>query len=287
MSILNRSELSKLITDQEIIIGDKVAQDAKNDYSAESSIQPCSVYLHVGEIYLPEQRKNKRGSETNPIKGPYSLEPGEVILVRTDEKLSIPSNIGGICFAPAQYSLKGLLIVNIGHIDPGYHGKLHYTVVNLGKENFIIEKNSPISKLLLFQLSADTCPRGSEKFIKVKDVDIPEIVHNSLPRLSKSFMNINDKTEKRIQSKFSRYSILIPLLSAIVTAVIAFVIPLSFNRFSEISELQTKNGINEIRIENLKEDYEIQIKNMKEDYDKDIEELSEKISELEELIEQD
>lgn len=84
-----------------------------------------------------------------------------------------------MCSAPARLPLNGMLIVNIGYIAPGYVGKLHFTVINLGKENLTLRKGDIITALLLFKLSKDTVPFGLE-FIQIDGISVPRTVNDNL-----------------------------------------------------------------------------------------------------------
>lgn len=270
MNILNRAEISRLIRDKKIITGDTIYKDIQLDYYHNSSLKPCSVYLHLGEVYIPEQKDGARGSLTNPVTDQYVLEPGEVVLVRTEEVLNIPADIGGICFAPANFSLKGLLIVNIGHIDPGYKGKLHFNVVNLGKEKFPLQRDSLIAKLLIFGLSENTVSQGEEEYIDVGGKNVPKAVYESLPLLSKSFMNFKSSTEERINQRFGFFSVLIPILSVLATLIIPKLIPDFWNQENRLYAIEKTNAV-----------YEVQIEDLRKDYEEDLQILEEKIKELE------
>jgi deoxycytidine triphosphate deaminase len=184
-----------------------------------SPVESCSIDLHIGDIYIPETKHKSYGGKFNPEIN-YTLEPGNSVLVRTDETLNMPADIGAICFAPFRYSIKGLLIVNIGHIDPGYKGKLHYTVVNLGKKEFNLNKNDVISTLLVFKLSDKTKLFGAEQFININGKKISKTVNDSLPYLSKTFMNFEKKAKQIVKKEINYAQLTVPILTGLVSILL-------------------------------------------------------------------
>jgi len=139
MNVLSRDEIISLFTSNALKIETPDnfyrAQAALN-YSYDNSFQQCSLDLHVGSIYIPESDNGGPGSMTHPKTDDCVLSTGETVLISTREKITLPNNIGAICFSKSSMALKGVLITNMGHVDPGYSGHLHFTAINMGKEKF-------------------------------------------------------------------------------------------------------------------------------------------------------
>jgi len=62
-------------------------------------------------------------------------------------------DLAGIAFPPASLSLKGLLTTNPGHIDPGYNGPLHLTVINMGRAPIALKAGERIMRVLFLVLT--------------------------------------------------------------------------------------------------------------------------------------
>src|ERR1044071_7570853 len=121
MKLLTDAELKQRIeSSNRIIFG---VPEPKDWFSKDSPIQPSSVDLHIGEIFLPETKKDDPGYETTPL-SEHSLEPGHTAVVTTQEEFVLPGNVAGIGFPPSHISFKGILMTNPGHIDAGYRGRL-------------------------------------------------------------------------------------------------------------------------------------------------------------------
>src|SRR5437868_3919376 len=67
------SKTMKLLVDTELVqllnVAKPFISDVKppNDwFGPDSPVQPCSMDLHIGDIFLPEAKAGKRGSEEKP-----------------------------------------------------------------------------------------------------------------------------------------------------------------------------------------------------------------------------
>jgi deoxycytidine triphosphate deaminase len=218
MNILTRDKIIELIKRDKDIINDSEAffqSDINNKFLKSSHIQQCSVDLHIGNIYLPELKENNRGSASNPIETEHVLQTGQTALIRTKEEVRFPTNIAGICFAPSRITLKGVLITNMGHVDPGYKGHLHFTIINMGKSPYVLRNRDIICTMLLIELNSNTEPFG-EEIIKN---EIPYAVSENLPKLSKDFLDIERRSKSIAKNEVSKakfWSISIPLLVALI-----------------------------------------------------------------------
>src|ERR1700688_40938 len=70
-------------------------------YSKDSAVQASSLDLHIGEIFLPDTKKDDEGGQQNP-KSSHWLQTGETAVVTTKETLHFPGNIAGFGFPPSR-----------------------------------------------------------------------------------------------------------------------------------------------------------------------------------------
>jgi dCTP deaminase len=123
-------------------------------YGKESPIQPSSVDLTVGDIYIPPRNPSFPGA-TFSTESNCVLNTGHTAMVSTAQTLKLPNNIAAIGFPPSHVSIQGLLMTNPGHIDPGYEGPMHLTVINMGLKPFSLRRGDVIATLLFYRLGAD------------------------------------------------------------------------------------------------------------------------------------
>ena len=229
MNLLARDEIVSLLKQDPDIINDEDGffhRGYDTEYTKNSHVQQCSVDLHIGKIYRPEIEDPKTGSCENPLNIEHLLKTGNTALIRTLEKVKLPTNIAGICFAPSWITLKGILITNMGHVDPGYEGHLHFTVINMGKEPYALRPNDEICTFLFIDLNRYTPPSGKESFEEGKFIDgveVPRLIKKSLPRLSNDFLDF-EKRSTDIAKKEIRDSKYYTLLYAVGMPVVIAVI---------------------------------------------------------------
>lgn len=165
-------------------------------FSEGSPIQPSSVDLHVGEIFLPlvgqASCKDVAGLQE------HILEPGETAVVTTSEMLKLPSQIGAFGFPPTRVSGKAVLMTNPGHVDPGFHGRMRFTLINMGREPFQIRYGDPIVTLLFLKTSSTPTADYLKRNPRVPHADGPSV--DSLHRLGKDFLDFTRRAEAIAQA---------------------------------------------------------------------------------------
>jgi len=150
MKLLIDAELQEKVSKGELVIGGFKESDKSCWKTKDSAIQPCSLDLHIGEIFIPQ-------GDDKPLTK-HCLQPGETVVIRTMETLHLSNKCAAIGFPPSSISRDGILTTNPGHVDPGYRGAFHITLINMGKKPYPLEKGGLIVTLLVFEL--DSCSRG-------------------------------------------------------------------------------------------------------------------------------
>jgi dCTP deaminase len=69
-----------------------------------------------------------------PVNGVLMIKPGQFGLLYTEETVHIPANVIAFISIKASIKFKGLVNVSGFHVDPGYHGRLKFSVYNAGTE---------------------------------------------------------------------------------------------------------------------------------------------------------
>src|SRR5947208_2986327 len=119
MTILRYEDIDAAITGGELLVN-----------AVNASIQPASYDLRVGTIFREGQIINADHPEHARQ---FSIQPGELVSIFTLEELKLPADIAGFAFAMNALSSQGLLVLNPGHVDPGYKGPLTVKAINLRK----------------------------------------------------------------------------------------------------------------------------------------------------------
>jgi deoxycytidine triphosphate deaminase len=124
-------------------INKKMILDAGTD-----AIQPCSYDMSVGTIFKDGEIITKANSKGEHV----ILEPGEIISLFTKEELNLPRNIAATAFPMNSMSSEGILVLNPGHIDPGFRGPLTVRAINIRKTPKTIWIGMPIFTLVFERL---------------------------------------------------------------------------------------------------------------------------------------
>lgn len=256
-----------------------VPQRLQDPYVTESHIQPSSLDLTIGRIFVPNESGEYDDTIDVPGLDEYVLETGQTAVVETAERFKLPDEIAGFGFPPARVSRNGILMTNPGHIDPGYEGKLSFTLVNMGRSKYPLEKGKIICTVLLFKL--DRKPARSYRE-RVGQSGSREMAYQRiLRRLSPDFLEINNRAKevaKRVtdeaeieiknaeleiknaelrlksdEQKWKRWTVIAPVIAAVLTAIVT----LSINLFWFNADLEKDISVLEAKIETLELDKRI------------------------------
>jgi len=115
-------------------------------------IQPASVDLKISdEIMVPKGR----GYETVK-KNEILLPPKTHVLVRTEEHVELPNDVGGIVKLRSSLSRIGVMLNNAGWIDPGFKGTLTLSVFNPNDSPLEIKRGTRFFQLVLLRLDRES-----------------------------------------------------------------------------------------------------------------------------------
>lgn len=82
------------------------------------------------------------------------LRPGEKKIVKTGVSMAIPQGYVGLVWDRSSIAAKHSIHSMAGVIDSGYRGEIMVVMINLGKEDFRIEKGMRIAQMLIQPVSS-------------------------------------------------------------------------------------------------------------------------------------
>jgi hypothetical protein len=85
-------------------------------------------------------------------------------------------------------------MTNVGHVDPGYQGYLHLTVINMGREEYTIRKDDRLVSLIFFKLNK----KASKGWVARRGGQKPSdsaLVDTALQKLSRDFLDVQDRAK--------------------------------------------------------------------------------------------
>lgn len=216
-----------------------------NPYSKDSPVQSSSIDLHIGNIYIPGKKAEDAGGAQSP-KSEHVLKTGETAVVTTKETLHLPANIAALGYPPSRVSFKGLLMTNPGHVDPGYEGVMRFTVINMGKDPYPLERGKEIVTLLLFSMdhSAHTHwglrnPGGST---------LP--TQPQINRLSEDFVDVEKRARKIARKQGVKWTVIATLVITVLGALLQTLGGGHLFYGTDIEELKKRQDIVEYDLKN-------------------------------------
>ena len=197
----------------------------------------CSAYeLTLGaEAYVtPKQgddlRKNKKDMLSPPqsekiggtIKskggGTVVIPPGQFALLLTEEKISIPAQAMGFISLKLKSKFRGLINVSGFHVDPGFKGRLIFSVYNAGPSDIPLDRGDRLFQLWIADLSGevvDIYTRSEPGY-----AGIPSDLVSKVSRERHSLQALSERVDD-LKNKVQLYSALAAALATVFGLMVA------------------------------------------------------------------
>lgn len=137
----------------------------------------CSYELSMGpEAYVTSSDTKKR--QVLADKEQVLIPSGQFAHLLTEEHITVPLTAIGLISIKSKYKLSGLVNVSGFHVDPGYKGRLVFSVYNAGTSAIIITKGVPIFLLWLSTLEGttdDSYEGGRLGLTSLRDAEIMQL----------------------------------------------------------------------------------------------------------------
>ncbi len=167
----------------------------------EDRIKHGSYELSVGpEAFITSEASGKK----------QNIEPGAQIvipsgqfgLMLTEENVNIPNDTIGFISIRASVKFRGLVNVSGFHVDPGFSGRLKFSVYNAGSQNIVLSRNQRVFLIWFSDLDQQTSDtysgeHSSQQSITSEDVmrlqgevASPGQLRKELQQLQNSLSNI-------------------------------------------------------------------------------------------------
>ena len=124
----------------------------------EARIDNVAYELCLGEeVYLTDSASGKK-EILDAKNSQVVIKPGQFALLLTDEKLSIPNDILAFISIKFSQKIKGLVNVSGFHVDPGFVGKIIFSVYNAGPATIVLDKGKPYFMIWFSKLTSSSTP---------------------------------------------------------------------------------------------------------------------------------
>jgi dCTP deaminase len=136
-------------------IKQRVPNEGLVDPYSSTRVKHAAYELSLGpEVLITSQQKRTKYR----LKDGESvvIPPGQFGLLLTEEVVQIPPDSIGLISMRFGVKSRGLINVSGFHVDPGFSGRLKFSVYNAGSTNIVVSRGDPIFLLWLCDLSSTT-----------------------------------------------------------------------------------------------------------------------------------
>lgn len=125
--------------------------------------------------------------------GTIVIPPGQFGFLLTEEVVSIPKNVMGFISLKSKAKFQGLINVSGFHVDPGFEGRLIYSVFNAGPTALPLSRGDNLFLLWLADLSG----RAQKPYYKLKPgyVEIPTDLVSGVSRETHSLQDLANRVD--------------------------------------------------------------------------------------------
>jgi len=183
----------------------------------EKAVEHGAYELGLGpEAFLTSNDENKKTvlNEGEQLVIP----PGQFCLLLTEEKVLIPNNAIGLISIKARVKFRGLINVSGFHVDPGFQGRLKFSVYNAGSQNIVLQRKQRV--FLLWFCDMD---RATSDTYKGARINQSEISTEDVMRMQGEIASPG-QLGKEIQEVQTNVRVLNWMLGFLVTIVIGFIL---------------------------------------------------------------
>lgn len=204
------------LTDDEI-------KESRTAFFKEGEFDPkqakrASYDLSLGQdVYISGEDYPKRLSEIDPF---VSIPRGQFALLMTKEYVTMPPNYLGFISIRFGRKAQGLINVSGFHVDPGFQGKIVFSVFNAGPSDVVLQYGLPTFMIFFYKLrgSVGTRYEGEMQYQE----HLPTKLVTSVRGVSASLTDV----DRRVRDLEIANRIFIGLLAALAAGLVALFVQL-------------------------------------------------------------
>lgn len=178
------------------------------------SVVEAAMELSLGpEAYISGGRDKKILKAGDMV----TIAPGEIAMLLTEEWVEVPKDVLGFISLKTRIKVPGLINVSGFHVDPGFKGRLIFTVYNAGTETCAFTRGQKMF-LLWF---ADLREPGEEKEHKGNRQELKMIKGDEISRLTgevKSPAKLHERLQK-LEVSIKIYGVLLVAFVLMMSAM--------------------------------------------------------------------
>ncbi|HUT70232.1 MAG TPA: hypothetical protein VMW89_06110 [Desulfatiglandales bacterium] len=179
-------------------------------------LQPSSYELRLGEeVFLSSEKKLVRLGQ-NQFE--TAIKPGDFAILLTYESVTIPPDLMALISIKTSFKNMGLVNISGFHVDPGWKGKLTFSVYNAGPGEIILRYKEFTFIIFLIRL-VDECEKPYDGEHQNQD-QIPSRAMNMLTGKPVSPFELESKLQKLEHYVKIQWGLLVALTIGLMVAFI-------------------------------------------------------------------
>ena len=160
----------------------------------EDKLGPNSYELSLGNQVYTTTDELPTDFKLRVTPGYIRIEPGEFAILTTDEYVYVPPDLVGFISIRYRFKERGLVNVSGFHVDPGFFGKLLFTVFNAGPSDIVLKYKENVFLIMFAELKKKTSkPYAGEHQVQR---DVPSDAVARLHGTSISPRNLDERLKK-------------------------------------------------------------------------------------------
>lgn len=211
MSFISWVTMKKLIEEGRLIVGGKGKYVKKIDFSKSGA----SIDLALGsDVFVTPDKEPKKLKENQII----NIQPGQFAALLTEEILDIPEEYLGFITIRFGFKSKGLVNISGFHVDPGFYGKLVFSVYNAGPSTVTLRRGEKVFSLFLTNIEKGAKYEGF--YTKMDSIPLSIIEPLAGARVP-SLLDLESKVDKNDTILKFYGAILVSLFVSLLVAIIS------------------------------------------------------------------
>jgi dCTP deaminase len=182
----------------------------------DSAIDKAAYNLRLGdEVFLSTENNPRLLNEGAPF---IVIKPGDFALLKTHEIVRLPLDKLGFISLRHTVKVHGLMNVSGFHVDPGFEGRLVFSVVNVGPNDITLRYQEPVFMLFLAELESATTVAVTHKHQGQDKLSLEDMI--AIRGRSASIVHI----ENRIRELETSVRVYGAIVAGVLVALFALVI---------------------------------------------------------------
>lgn len=172
----------------------------------DDEVEQSSYTLHIGnEVFVTKDHRNSDSRHVRTklkLNQDFEIPAGQFAFLLTCETVKVPKNAIAFISMKAKIKHRGLINISGFHVDPGYDGKLLFSVYNAGPSSIRLNQGQPCFLIWYADLDSDDDRAKKQDGFKDFPVEVLDKISSdpiySLQELTKGFRELDYKVSAKI-----------------------------------------------------------------------------------------